>query len=157
MQWEKTISVDKDREWEVTGIVEDSHKNSHIKYEALVSMNSAGFPPPVWTTNFLYTYYRFKPGIDLDKKVDAGYKELSSMEYKITEAFLGKASEELKKGMGMTLQDLHQQDNYYVIRLQKIGNIHLFSNLKYEMSQECKFSDISGACRDFHPSDTDQL
>ncbi len=135
----KKIAVDKDKEWEVTGIVENSRKDSHIKYEALVSMNSAVFPSPVWTTNFLYTYYRFKPGVDLDQPADSGIKELSSIEYKLTNVFLKKAGEELKRSMGMTLKDLQREDNHYVIRLQKIEDIHLFSNLKYELSQNVNF------------------
>jgi putative ABC transport system permease protein len=141
----KTILVDKDKTWTVTGIIEDSPKNSHIQYEALASMSSAVFPPAVWTTNFqwttnfLTTYYRFRAGVNLDQTVDAGYKELSAMEYKLTEAFLKRASEEFRRGMGMSLQDLHQADNYYAIRLQKVENIHLFSNLKYETSLNVNF------------------
>jgi len=135
----KRISVDKNKEWEVTGIVENDRRNSHIKYEALVSMSSAVFPSPVWTTNFLYTYYRFKPGVDLNQSSGSGFKELTSIEYKLTNAFLKKANDELKTSMGMGFKELQQEDNHYVIKLQKIESIHLFSNLKYELSQNVNF------------------
>lgn len=135
----KKISVDKDKEWEVTGVIEDGRKNSHIKYQALVSISSAVFPPPVWTTNFLYTYFRFKSNVDLDKPADSGLNELTSLEYKLTNAFLKNADKELKTSMGMDFKDLQKADNHYLIRLQKIENIHLFSNLKYELSQNVNF------------------
>lgn len=135
----KKIYVDKDKEWLVTGIIEDCRKNTHIKYEALISMSSATFPPPVWTTNFLYTYYRFKHGVDLERSSVKGSIDLSEMEYKITNVFLQKAANELKASMGMNLTDLQQKENHYVIRLQPIEHIHLFSNLKYEISQNVNF------------------
>lgn len=135
----KKIIVTKDKEWQITGIVENARENSHIKYEALVSMRSAAFPSPVWTTNFLYTYYRFKAGVNLNQPSMKGLNDLTAIEYKLTNAFLKNASKELKASLGMNLEDLQKEDNHYVIRLQPIEHIHLFSNLKYEMSQNVNF------------------
>jgi len=57
------------------------------------------------------------------------------MENKLTETFLNKAKGEFKQTIGMSLEDLSKEDNYYVLRLQNIKDIHLFSHLKYEFSQ----------------------
>lgn len=131
----KSIVVENDKVWTVTGMVEDNPENTHLKYDALVSFNSATLPANVWTTNFLYTYFRFKPGVDFDQPANPAFLGLSSIENKLTETFLSKAREEFQQTIGMSLEDLHKDDNYYVLRLQKIKDIHLFSHLKYELSQ----------------------
>jgi putative ABC transport system permease protein len=131
----KSIIVANDKEWKVTGIMEDNPENTHLKYDALVSIKSASLPANVWTTNFLYTYLRFKPGTDLDKSANPAFLGLTSIENRLTEAFLSKAREEFKQTIGMSLEDLHKDDNYYVLKLQNIKDIHLFSHLKYESSQ----------------------
>jgi putative ABC transport system permease protein len=131
----KTILVENEKEWTVTGIVQDVPENTHLKYDAIVSFNSAVLPENVWTTNYLYTYYRFRPGTDFDDPASPGFLGLSVIENKLTEAFLNKAKEEFKQTIGMSLEDLHQDDNYYVLRLQNIKDIHIFSHLRLELSQ----------------------
>ena len=135
----KTILVEKDKIWTITGIVEDDPRNTHIKYDALISINSATLPHNIWTTNFLYTYFRFRQGVDLSKMANSDLLELTVMENKLTEVFLNKAGKEFEQTIGMNPEDLRREDNYYVLRLQKVQDIHLFSHLKYELSQNANF------------------
>jgi putative ABC transport system permease protein len=131
----KTLVIETSNEWTITGIVQDCPENTHLRFEALVSFKSVVLPENVWTTNFLYTYYRFRKGTDFDKRAVPGFLGLTSIENKLTEAFLDKAKEEFRQTIGMSLEDLRREDNYYVLRLQNIEKIHLFSHLKYEFSQ----------------------
>lgn len=139
----KIIYVENNKEWKVTGVAEDCPENTHLDYDALVSINSLELLANNWTTNFLYTYFRFKSGVNFKEQANPSFLKLSTLEYKLTNALLSKAGDEfiVKAGeefghmIGMNLDTLHKDDNYFVLRLQKIADIHLFSHLKYESSQ----------------------
>ena len=131
----KILTVENDKKWTVTGVVEDCPTNSHLNYKSLVSISSVLLPDPGWTSFYLYTYFRFKEGTDLKKTADPAYLGLSAVEDKLLKGFLKEAGDDLEKSMGLTNMEMREKDEFVVLRLQLVSDIHLFSHLKYENSQ----------------------
>ena len=132
----KILTVENGKKWTVTGIVEDCPVNSHLNYKSLVSISSVVLPDMKgWTSLYLYTYFRFKEGTDLNKPATSPYLGLSAIEDKLLKGFLKEAGEDLEKSMGLTIRGMKEKDEYFVPRLQKVSDIHLYSHLKYENSQ----------------------
>jgi len=121
--------------WTITGIIEDCPTNTHINYKSLVSISSVLLPFPDWNSHYLYTYYRFKEGTIMDQPAVPAYLGLSTIEFKLLKAFFNEAGEEMKKTMGLSIENMNDKSDHFVLRLQKVSEIHLFSQLKYESSQ----------------------
>ncbi len=124
-----------DKKWTVTGIVEDCPINSHINYQSLVSISSVVLPHLQWTSHYLYTYFRFKEGTDMKEMADSSSLHLSVMEDKFNKGFYKEAGDFIEKSLGTTIEEMRDKDEYFMLRLQKVSDIHLFSHLKYETSQ----------------------
>jgi putative ABC transport system permease protein len=99
----------------VSGVVEDIPKNSHFRYDMLISMstflrqnNQNG--PTNWGSFFVYTYLLLKP--DVNKQ--AFEKKLADVYHKFVEP--------LFKQFNVTMR----------YEIQNIRDIHLHSNLQYE-------------------------
>ncbi len=131
----KILTVENNKKWTVTGVVEDCPANSHLTYKSLVSISSVVLPDMGWTSLYLYTYFRFRDGTDLQKHAASAYLGLSAIEEKLLNGFLKEAGDDLEKSMGLTIKEMKEKDEYFVLRLQKVSDIHLFSHLKYENSQ----------------------
>ena len=131
----KILTVESDKKWTITGIVEDCPGNSHIYYESLVSLSSVVLPRLDWNTHYLYTYFRFKEGTDMEQSSESSYLRLSAIEDKLLKGFFKEAGDDIEKTMGLTIQEMNERDEYFVPRLQKVSDIHLYSHLKYENSQ----------------------
>ena len=129
------IPGENEKKWIVTGVVEDCPINSHINYQSLVSVSSVVLPNLQWTSHYLYTYYRFKEGTDMKKLADSSKLHLSVMEDKFNKGFYKEAGDFIEKSLGTTIEEMRDKDEYFVLRLQKVSDIHLFSHLKYETSQ----------------------
>lgn len=131
----KTIQVENQREWTITGVIENCPKNSHIQFDVLVSIKSIILPDSKWTSNSLYTYFRLKPSVRLNMPAPAPFQDLSVTEYKILQAFKEKAKAEIEAITGLSYEELENMGNTYQLKLQPIKRIHLFSHLSYEMSE----------------------
>jgi len=121
--------------WTVTGIVEDCPINSHISYKSLVSISPEVLPNSSWDSHFLYTYFLFREGTDMNQPVDPYYLGLSAIEYKLLKGFFNEVGDDMEKKMGITIDEMNDKEDYLVLRLQKVTDIHLSSHLKYEFSQ----------------------
>src|SRR5215203_1261516 len=99
----------------ITGVIEDLPKNSHFRYEMLISLSTflkqnSGNGPPNWGSFFAYTYILLKSGVNsnnFNKKLDNVYH---------------KFVEPIFKQFNVTMR----------YEIQNITNIHLHSNLQYE-------------------------
>ncbi|NEW83136.1 MAG: FtsX-like permease family protein [Mariniphaga sp.] len=129
------IPGENDKKWVVTGIVEDCPINSHINYQSLVSISSVVLPHLLWTSHYLYTYFRFKEGTDMKEPANSSNLGLSAIEDKLNNGFYKEARDFIEKSLGTTIEKMKDKDEYFVLRLQKVTDIHLFSHLKYEISQ----------------------
>jgi len=101
--------------YRVTGVIEDLPKNSHFRYDMLISMstflrNNNQNGPASWGNFYVYTYLLLKPGVatnSFNKKLDEVYR---------------KFVEPIFRQFNVTMR----------YEIQNIRSIHLHSNLQYE-------------------------
>ncbi len=132
---EDGIPGENEKKWIVTGVVENCPINSHINYQSLVSLSSVVLPDLNWSSHYLYTYFRFKEGTDMKAPAESPYLNLSFIEDKLNKGFYKEAGDIIEKRLGTTFEEMKDKNEYFVFRLQKVTDIHLFSHLKYELSQ----------------------
>ncbi len=112
----KTISVDGIANYEVTGVAKDIPDNSHIKFDWLFSYEtikwwSEGEAEDSWNWNLFYTYILLESGTDIP-------------------AF----EQRFDKIMYEHRSEIFKEYNFrYIFPLQALGDIHLFSNLEWEI------------------------
>lgn len=109
--------------YEVTGVVHPFPDNAHFHFDYLAAM--AGYPDskiPFWLSNNYYTYLKLKPGVK--------EKEFNS---KLTDLFAKNASPQLMKFFNITADDFEKAGNRSNYGIQKVTDIHLKSNLNYEI------------------------
>ncbi|MGZ8538260.1 MAG: ABC transporter permease [Flavisolibacter sp.] len=110
----KTIKTVYDT-YKVTGVVEDVPRNSHFRYDMLMSFstflrNNQNNGPPSWGSFFVYTYVLLKHGAN-----EAGFNN--------------KLAEVYKKFVEPVFKPFNISMRY---EIQNITDIHLHSNLQYE-------------------------
>jgi len=119
----KTLNLDNQDDYKVTGVFEEIPSNRHFHYDFFASLNTvAPRIPDIWLNMNLYTYIILQEGADpgeLQAKFPEMVRKYCGPEF---ERFLGKSMEELG-GLGNSL-------NYY---LQPVTKIHLHSDLDSEL------------------------
>jgi putative ABC transport system permease protein len=120
----KIVQVERDTNYyTVTGIIQDVPVNSHIQFKMLGSMSSVGRSRSVyWTNHNFYTYFVLAPGTDP-----------AEFEARMQEMVVKYVGPEVEQFMGVDLEQFEAAGNYYGYRLQPITEIHLHSNLQYEL------------------------
>jgi len=100
------------QEYEITGVVTDSPKNTHLKYDLIVSLETLKDWDEMtnWYSTMFYTYLKLRPGVNME--------EFSSQISRLADKYVG----EQLKSWGTI-------DHYF---LQPISSIHLHSHLRYE-------------------------
>ncbi len=118
----KTLQVENALLCKITAVIKDSPLNSHIKYDILISFSTlknffGGQYPSTWYWNPCWTY------IELNEKADP-------------QTLVNYFPEFVEKYFPAQSKDLTRLD------LQKLTDIHLKSNLQYEMSPNSSESNI---------------
>ncbi len=122
----KTLNSDRRRDYVVTGVIEDPPKNTHFHYDFLSSLMT--YPDQandgIWVSNNFYTY------ILLDKNTPPE---------QVASAFPGMvtkyAGPQIEQFLGVSWDKLVEQGSAYGFFLQPVTDIHLKSNLDYEVEQ----------------------
>ena len=111
------------RPYKVTGIIKDTPGNSHFKYDLIASLTSLKISSfQMWTNNIFYTYILLKDGtsaIDFEEKMQAMIK-----------TYIGP---EIKKFIGITIEEFVEMGNVFMYKLKPIKDIHLKSSLPDEL------------------------
>jgi putative ABC transport system permease protein len=112
----KRISLEADTNlYTVTGVVQNIPANSHFKFDMLGSLISLGDSRSTeWLNHNYYTYIVLKEGI---KK--------SYMEAKFPEVVLKYVGPEIKKYIGITIEDFMKAGNQFGYELEPLKDIHL--------------------------------
>jgi len=109
--------------YEITGVVEDYPENSHFHFDLLASFVSHPYSQnDMWISNNNYTYILLQEGI-LPEQLTAKFPEM------ITK-YIGPA---LQTFMGVSLEEFLSGGNKWGYFLQPVTDIHLHSNLGYEL------------------------
>ncbi|MCK4853626.1 MAG: ABC transporter permease, partial [Bacteroidales bacterium] len=120
----KTFRIEQDTNfYVVTGVMEDIPVNSHIHFKMLGSLctfeNSRSTN---WVNHNFHTYFVLAPGTDP--------VEFESRMQDMVVKYVGPLVEQF---MGIDLEQFEQSGNSYGYRLQAMTDIHLHSNLQYEL------------------------
>ncbi len=120
----KTFRIEQDSNfYVVTGIMEDLPVNSHIHFKMLGSLctfeNSRSTN---WVNHNFHTYFVLAPGTDP--------AEFESRMQDMVIKYVGPIVEQF---MGIDLEQFEEAGNSYGYRVQAMTDIHLHSNLQYEL------------------------
>jgi putative ABC transport system permease protein len=120
----KTFRIEQDTNfYSVTGVMQDIPVNSHIQFKMLGSLSTLGNSRSTnWVNHNFYTYFVLAPGTDP--------VEFESRMQEMVIKYVGPIVEQF---MGINLEQFEQSGNSYGYRIQAMTDIHLHSNLQYEM------------------------
>jgi putative ABC transport system permease protein len=108
----ETLKIN-ERELEITGVVEDSPENTHMKYDLIASLMTLKDWNEMsnWHSTMFYTYLKLKPNVNVE--------EFSQQVARIADKYVG--------------ERLKNWGDVYHYFLQPISSIHLHSHLSYEI------------------------
>jgi putative ABC transport system permease protein len=129
----KRISLEADTNlYTITGVVQNIPANSHFKFDMLGSLNSLGNSRSMeWLSHNYYTYIVLKEGI---KK--------TSMEAKLPEVVLKYVGPQLKKYIGITIEDFRRSGNQFGYELEPLKDIHLKGAPQYQIEPSGSLSTV---------------
>lgn len=108
----------------VTGIMEDLPPNTHLSFEVLASLQETVHGSnPSWGEFGIHTYVVLQEG--------AAPEAVQSKFPKVVETNIGP---QLRRFFEMTYAQFQQRGGYYHLLLQPVTDIHLHSDLKWEMT-----------------------
>ncbi len=121
----ETVILGDSTRYEVTGIVADPPKNSHIQFDML--RTTAGLPfveqqSEFWVSNNFFTYLRLIPGTDA-----------MALEEKLPEFFKGYAGPQIAQAFGKSYEEVMTGDNAINYHLQSIRDVHLRTNYEIDL------------------------
>lgn len=119
----KTLVLNDQTTYRITGVVEGWPPNAHFHFELFGSLN--GWPDAAsdsWMTSGYYTYLLLRKGSDLD----ALETKLPGM----VDKYMGP---QIKQQMGLSLSQFHTQGNQLGFTLQPLTAIHLHSHTTTEL------------------------
>jgi putative ABC transport system permease protein len=119
----KIINSDRRNDLIVTAVIEDFPRNSHFRPDFLENLSRYGDSRSnQWVSNNFYTYVALKEGAD----VLEFERKLGDLVYKY-------AAPQIEQFTGTSFKKLEEQGAAYAFKLQKMTDIHLYSNLEYEI------------------------
>ncbi len=137
----KQMNADNLRDYLVTGVVEDVPHNSHLHFDFLASLMSyAPTLDQTWINNNFCTYIVLRDGADPAK--------VQSMLPDLVSKYVGP---QVQEALGVSFESLKETGNYYGYFLQPLTDIHLHSDLDFEIEPNGNatyvyiFSIIAGA------------
>ncbi len=114
----------REESFEVTGVVKGFPENSHFRFNMLGSMTSIYLADVTrWLGNNNYTYIRLRPGQDP-----------AELEAKFPDLIAQHMGTELEEILGLTMEEFFATGNTYGYLLQPLKNIHLNSDLQFEIN-----------------------
>lgn len=113
----KSIILDDDTEYLITGIVEEMPANSHFHFDFLASMQSIEVEfSPLWVSNNVYTY------VVLNKKSSG-----EDLENKLPQMVETRVGPQIQAMMGMSYDDFNKSGNSIKFFVEPLKDIHLSS------------------------------
>jgi len=119
----KLVTVNLNRVYKVTGVINEIPANTHFHFDALISTSS--FPAPVhptWSNIGYYTYLQLKPGTNA-----------KSLQEKFPQLVAKYVVPEIQHDMGVSLAEAQKAISSFRFTLLPVTDIHLHSDTKYEV------------------------
>ncbi len=129
----KLLTVgEKETQYEISGVVKGFPENSHFRFNMLGSMSSVYLADVTrWLGNNNYTYIRLREDVDPD-----------AIESKFPELIAQHLGTELEEILGLTFEEFFASGNTYGYFLQPLGDIHLRSDLQFEINPGGSMSSV---------------
>jgi putative ABC transport system permease protein len=120
----KRLSLEADTNlYTVTGVIKNIPANSHFRFDMLGSLSSLGdSKSQEWLNHNYYTYIVLKDGT---KK--------TTMEAKLVEVVLKYVGPQIKKYIGITIEDFQKAGNQFAYVLEPLKDIHLKGAPQYQI------------------------
>jgi len=119
----KTVNSDKQRDYQVTGVVEDSPRNSHFHYDFLASLSTyENSRSPVWISNNYLTYFVIHEGFDA-----------TNLENRVNDLVKKYVAPQIEGALGINIEQFYESGGKYGYFIQPMRDIHLRSNLEFEL------------------------
>ncbi|MEQ8575964.1 MAG: FtsX-like permease family protein, partial [Fulvivirga sp.] len=119
----KSLLLDGEYNYEVTGVFEDMPANSHLQFNILMSLASTPEAQnEQWLSNNFFTYFKTKEGVNkeaLQKKIQLFYEN--------------KAEPELIQYVGSTIEEFKANGNSVNMVLQPMEDIYLTSDFIFDI------------------------
>ncbi len=123
----QTLILDNDRKYQVTAVYEEMPSSTHFQADILISMmgnQEVEQSPPFWAmSNNFHTYILLKENID-QKAFFEKFRQFSASKVET-------ASQQM---LGKSVEELEATGQYARFELQKLTDIHLHSDLSFELS-----------------------
>ena len=118
------IVGEREEQYEVSGVVKGFPENSHFRFNMLGSMTSIYLADVTrWLGNNNYTYIKLREGKDPDV-----------LEAKFPDLVAQHMGTELEEILGLTMEEFFASGNSYGYFLQPLKDIHLRSDLQFEIN-----------------------
>lgn len=119
----KIINADRNRDYLVTGVIEDPPATTHFHYDFLGSLSTYNFTrnDNRWISNNYYTYIMLNESATM-----------AGVEDKFEALITKYAVPQIEQAVGVPYSQLQEQGAYYGMFLQKMTDIHLHSDLDNE-------------------------
>jgi putative ABC transport system permease protein len=119
----KSLNADKRRDYLITGIVEDTPRNSHFHYDFLASLTTYGDSrSPVWVSNNYHTYLLMQEGSSPD-----------ALEEKLFELVKKYVGPQIQAAAGISLEQFFESGGEWGYFIQPLTDIHLHSHYEFEL------------------------
>jgi len=121
----RTVIIDSDEGYEVTGVFRTDRRNAHFRPEIIVSFLSSGrADDPVWLNNSFYTYVKLHDGADVDA---FAAKVLASVP-----RFIG---DQVEQFMGMPFEQAKANGFKYDWVIQSLPEMYLYNKADDQMGR----------------------
>jgi len=117
----KSIHIN-NRDYEITGVMQNFPRNTHLKFDFIASMKTIedeGWMSNWWGTE-CYTYIKLRPNVDQEL--------FKSQMINIANDYIG--------------EQIKAREKFYRFPLQPVSDIHLYSNLRYEIESPGSITSI---------------
>ena len=126
----QTLILDNEEEYLVTGVFEEFPANSHFHVDFILAMEGLEESKnQVWLSNNFLTYFKLREGSDID-----------ALEAKMPDLVRKYMGPQIERFLGGTMEQFEADGQYLQYHFQKLTDIHLFSDLQFELEPN---SDIS--------------
>jgi len=119
----KTLKIEGEADWMVAAVAEDLPQNSHFHFD-IISPIPQFRRPPSWLFALCHTYILLKDKVSPD--------QIESKFPGMVEKYF---APEMKERWGMSLEEFSASGGYIKHTLQPLGEIHLHSNLDFELEK----------------------
>jgi len=119
----KSLNADRQRDYLITGVVEDTPRNSHFHYDFLASLSTYDDSrSPVWVSNNYYTYLVFQEGASPQL-----------FEEKLIELVKKYVGPQIQAAAGISLEQFFESGGEWGYFIQPLTDIHLYSHYEFEL------------------------